>query len=152
MTVEAIDNVKNDQNFSKCDYYGIYLEEKKAKREVEMELAFHRVELEKFKHEAAKAYVLSKIRRQDSAMMSAQADKILKDLHAVNRDLRLKVAELDKAKKNNTKPIRAKQLERSLKRGMTSTLSQYRLSIKFYTWLRVKFIISLLQWNLRTWS
>jgi putative two-component system response regulator len=33
-------------------------------------------------------------------MMSAQAERILKDLHAVNKNLRLKVTELDKAKTN----------------------------------------------------
>ncbi|MDR3011599.1 MAG: HD domain-containing protein [Chitinispirillales bacterium] len=86
--------------FSKDDYYQVYLDEKKLNRELELELAFYRSELEKFKHEAAKAYVLSKVRREDDAVMSAQANKILKDLQEVNIDLRQKVHELDKANKS----------------------------------------------------
>ncbi|MDR2578484.1 MAG: HD domain-containing protein [Chitinispirillales bacterium] len=86
--------------FSGADYYKFYLDEKKLNRDLEQELAFHRVELEKFKGEAVKAYMLSKVRRQDSVMMSAQAQKILEDMQAINRDLRQKVVELDKAKKN----------------------------------------------------
>jgi len=98
--VSETDDVVAGKQFSKEDYYGFYVKEKTLNRDLEQELAFHRSELEKFKHEAAKAYVLSKSRHRDNAMMSAQADKILKDLHAVNRSLRQKVSELDLAKKN----------------------------------------------------
>ena len=89
-----------DKLFSEEDYYKFYLKERELNRALEQELAFHRVELEKFKAEAAKAYELSISRHRDNAMMSAQADKILKDLHVVNRNLRQKVKELDKAKKD----------------------------------------------------
>ena len=89
-----------DKLFSEEDYYKFYLKERELNRALEQELAFHRVELEKFKTEAAKAYELSMSRHRDNAMMSAQADKILKDLHVVNRNLRQKVKELDKAKKD----------------------------------------------------
>jgi putative two-component system response regulator len=65
---------------------------RKQNRELEQELTFLRVELEKFKNEAARAYILSKERHKDSAMMSAQAMKTIKDLHQ-------KIKELDSAKK-----------------------------------------------------
>ena len=91
---------KNGDVIPEMDYYQAYLKEHQQRRELEQELAFHRVEIEKFKSEAVRAYMLSKMRRQDNAMMSAQADKILKDLHVINKNLRQKVAELAKAKKN----------------------------------------------------
>jgi putative two-component system response regulator len=96
MSVESSLN----QIFSEKEYYQFYLKEKELNRELSQELAFHRVELEKFKGEAARAYALSKQRHEDNAMMSAQAEKILKDLHIVNRSLRAKVKDLDSAKKN----------------------------------------------------
>lgn len=86
--------------FSEEDYYKFYTEEKMRNRTLEQEVSYLQVELEKFKDEAAKAYALSRSRQEDSFMMSAQAEKILKDLHLVNRSLRTKVKELDSAKKN----------------------------------------------------
>jgi len=91
---------RDDRLFSEEDYYKFYLDERKRNHALEQELAFHRVELQKFKIEAAKAYELSTSRHRDNAMMSAQAAKILQDLHEINKNLRQKVKELDKAKKN----------------------------------------------------
>lgn len=65
---------------------------------LETELTFHRVELEKYRNEAMKAYALSKERGEDNAMLSAQADMILRDLQSVNTDLRQKIRELEIAK------------------------------------------------------
>ncbi len=75
------------------DYYEAYQRELDKNRLYEQELAFLRVELEKFKNEAAKAYLLSKERHKDSALMSAQALKTINDLHT-------KIRELNGAKKN----------------------------------------------------
>jgi putative two-component system response regulator len=75
------------------DYYEAYRRELDKNRLHEQELSFLRVELEKFKNEAAKAYILSKERHKDSALMSAQAVKTINDLHK-------KLKELDGAKKN----------------------------------------------------
>ena len=75
------------------DYYEAYRRESDKNRLYEQELAFLRVELEKFKTEAARAYLLSKERHKDSALMSAQAVKNIIDLNK-------KLKELDGAKKN----------------------------------------------------
>jgi putative two-component system response regulator len=75
------------------DYREAYRREQDKNRLQEQELSFLRVELEKFKNEAAKAYLLSKERHKDSALMSAQAVKTINDLHK-------KIRELDGAKKN----------------------------------------------------
>ena len=75
------------------DYYEVYQRELEKNRLHEQELSFLRVELEKFKNEAAKAYILSKERHKDSALMSAQAVKTINDLHK-------KLKELNDAKKN----------------------------------------------------
>jgi len=74
------------------DYREAYRRELEKNRLHEQELNFLRVELEKFKNEAAKAYILSKERHKDSALMSAQAVKTINDLHK-------KIKELDGAKK-----------------------------------------------------
>jgi len=89
-----------DKNFSIEEYRKLYVEQKELNRGLEQELAFHRVELEKFRSEAVKAYALTRSQKQDKAMISAQGEKILKDLHVVNKNLRAKVKELDKAKKD----------------------------------------------------
>jgi len=75
------------------DYYEAYRRESDRNRLYEQELSFLRVELEKFKNETARAYLLSKERHKDSALMSAQAVKTITDLHK-------KLKELDGAKKN----------------------------------------------------
>jgi putative two-component system response regulator len=75
------------------NYLESYESEKRKNQLLEQELAFLRVELEKFKNEAAKAYILSRERHKDSALMSAQAVKTINDLHS-------KIRELDSAKKN----------------------------------------------------
>ncbi|MCL2218432.1 MAG: HD domain-containing protein [Chitinispirillia bacterium] len=89
-----------DRKFSEQDYYKFYMEEKELNKNLEQELAFHRIELQKFKNEAAKVYALSQAQRKDKVNLSSQAEKILKDLHLVNRNLRTKIKELDTAKKN----------------------------------------------------
>jgi len=76
-----------------ADYRDAYERELYKNKLHEQELAFLRVELEKFKNEAAKAYLLSKERHKDSALMSAQALKNINDLHK-------KIKELNGAKKN----------------------------------------------------
>jgi len=75
------------------DYREAYEREIYKNKLHEQELSFLRVELEKFKNEAAKAYLLSKERHKDSALMSAQALKNINDLHK-------KIKELNGAKKN----------------------------------------------------
>jgi putative two-component system response regulator len=89
-----------DKNFSGEEYYKFYLEQIELNRALQQELDYHRTELEKFKGEAAKAYALTRTQHKDNVMMSTQAEKILKDLHVVNKSLRAKIKELDSAKKN----------------------------------------------------
>ena len=90
----------HNKQFSEADYYRLYMKAKERNRSLEQEIAYHRVELEKFKGETARAYAFSRQRDEDNALMSAQAERIVQDLHVVNRNLRLKVKELNEAKTN----------------------------------------------------
>ena len=88
-----------DKNFSGEEYRKFYLEQKELNRNLEQEISYYRVELEKFKAETATAYNRERSQIQDKALISKQAEKILKDLHVTNKSLRAKIKELDSANK-----------------------------------------------------